>query len=126
MSIDRGALASIITGSPTPDYVLRIATKGFGVTRADLLSATLSHPLVHYRQVVAVALHDVAHLPWPEVGRRLNRDRSTVTYAATKVRRDPRLSAALETLAYEVRRQWALDHGQPPPPMPNQLSLLTD
>lgn len=126
MSIDRGSLASIISGSPTPDYVLRIAAKGFGVTRSDLLSSSLSHPLVHYRQVVAVALHDVALLPWTEVGRILNRDRSTLTHAATKVRHDPRLSAALETLAYQARRQWSLDHGMPPPPMPNQLSLLTD
>lgn len=125
MTISSRSLVSAATGAPPPEYVRRLAAVGFGVTVADLEGPSKQRPLVQYRQVTMTAVRLMCGLSYPAIGRQFGRrDHTTVMHAVRKVeggrhhaagtpRR--RLWTSMDLLCQEVRRQWAIDTGQPVP-----------
>lgn len=104
-----------VTGGPTPDFVIRTAATGFGVSVFDLRGHSRARPLVQYRQVAMAAVKVMCGASFPETARHFDRDHTTVMHAKRRVEQDPRLSSTLDTLCHEVRKQWAVDHGAPIP-----------
>lgn len=113
--IERGSLASIVDGKPYADYVVRMAAHGFDVTIEELRSESRAQPLCQYRMVLMAALRNITGLSYPAIGRRFDRDHTTVMNACERCRNVPRLKRALETLTFEIERQWAVDHGEDVP-----------
>lgn len=120
--IDRGSLASIITGNPSADYVIRFAACGFDVTIEELVSDSRAQPLCGYRQVLMAGLRNMTGLSFPAIGRRFNRDHTTVMNACERCRKVPAMKRALEHLTVAVQHQWAVDNGRDMP-MPGQEVL---
>jgi chromosomal replication initiation ATPase DnaA len=71
------------------ENVLKVVGAEFGVSRAQLLSATRSSPDVAWARQVAMWLYFQAGAPcnYSLVGREFNRDRTTVRHAVAKANR---------------------------------------
>lgn len=133
MTIDRGSLVAAATGSPSADYVRRMAARGFDVTVEELRGRSRERPLVEYRQITMAAIRRLTPLSLPAIGREFYRDHTTVIHAIERVeggRHHPagskrrRLWETMDTLCHEVRKQWAIDSGGRCPP-PDQMDLDT-
>lgn len=127
MSVDTGYLAPLVDGCPSPEFTLRMSARAFGVTIESLTApATRSRDrkLGRYRTVSMAAMRAVAGQSYRAIGDTFGgRDHTSALAACQRCRQDPILRDALDSLSYEIRRQWAVDHGLPLPPNPNQLSL---
>lgn len=122
MTIDHGSLAAMVTGKPRAEYVRRMAATGFGVSVEDLCGDDRTEPLVLYRHVAMAAVRSLTGASYPAIGRLFDRDHTSCMHGERHARKDPKLRAALDVLCDEVRKQWAIDHGQPVP-IPGQLDL---
>lgn len=110
MTLTRGSLA--MGGKPHPEFVRRMAAKGFGVTIEELVGTCREVPLVKYRQVAMAATRTLTDLSYPAVGRWFgDRDHTTVMHGCRSVQADRRWSKVLGELCDEVKIQWAIDNG---------------
>lgn len=122
MTIDTGYLAPLVDGHPSPEFTLRLSARAFGVTAPAARSR--DRRLGRYRTVAMAAMRAVAGQSFRAIGDTFGgRDHSSIMAASQRCRQDPILREALDSLAYEIRRQWAVDHGLPLPPNPNQLTF---
>lgn len=132
MTIDRGALVGVATGSPPVAYVRQFAARGFDVTVDDMVGQSREYPLVEYRQVAMTAVRRLTKLSFPAIGREFgNRDHTTVMHAVSKIEQGKhhpagskrrRLWETADALCDEVRRQWAVDTGRVFPD-PGQMDM---
>lgn len=127
MSIDTGYLAPLVDGHPSPEFTLRLCARAFGVTIESLTapaSRSRDRKLGRYRTVSMAAMRAVAKQSYRAIGDQFGgRDHSSVMAASQRCRQDSILSDALDSLCFEIRRQWATDHGLPLPQPPNQLTF---
>jgi hypothetical protein len=127
VSIDTGYLAPLVDGCPSPEFTLRMSAKAFGLTIETLTepsSNARNLKISRYRTVAMAAQRAVARQSYHAIGHLFGkRHHTSVMAACERCRRDPILRDALDSLSFEIRQQWAVDHGLPVPPNPNQLSL---
>lgn len=127
MSVDTGYLAALVDGCPPPEYALRMAARAFGVSINDLTMPSKycrSQKMKRYRSVSMAAMRAVSRNSYRSIGHIFGgRDHTSVLGAVQRCQRDAILRDAVDSLSYEVRKQWAIDNGLPVPPDPNQLRL---
>lgn len=94
---------------PSPQQVIETASRLFSTPVADLLGKRRMHPLVEYRQVTMAVIKSVClgHGPdggisFPEVGRAMGRDHTTVMHAVQKIEGSKRLMGMAQRLTEHV------------------------
>lgn len=127
MSVDTGYLAALVDGCPPPEYTLRLAAKAFGVTIHQLTMPAKyckDRKVQRYRSVSMAAMRAVSRPTYRAIGALFGgRDHTAVLNSVQRCQKDAILRDAVDSLCYQVRRQWAVDNGLPVPPDPNQLRL---
>jgi chromosomal replication initiation ATPase DnaA len=68
--------------------VLDITCAVYGVTEEELLSSTRIQRFVRARQTIVTLMREQRGLSWFEIGRRLNRDHSTVIHCYNSCKKD--------------------------------------
>lgn len=88
-----GAVA-VLTSPPSPvehegtvKRVQRLAAHRFGVAEASMTSSRREGPAALARQVAMYAARELTPLSYPALGRRFNRDHTTIIYGCKKVAR---------------------------------------
>ncbi len=95
----------------TPSRVaaaLAAARELYGVTPAVVLGRSQSRGVVPVRHAVVAALHEACEVSSLELGRRFERDHTTILYSIAAARgraaRDAEYAAALALIAHEIAR----------------------
>lgn len=106
------------TKSGRPEEVIGAVASVLGMRPTDLLSRTKAPIVVRARAVACLALRDAGRLSYPEIGRVMSRDHTTVIYAVKLAREllaehDPTDRAARPYVAaYEAGvAAWDVDAG---------------
>lgn len=71
------------------NWVVKMAAEYFAVDEEQILSENREHPVARARQVVIAVLVRRWRMSYPQVGRLVNRDHTTVLHALRRVGADP-------------------------------------
>lgn len=71
----------------TYDDILRVVCKERGVTKAQINSEQRTRPIAHARQEVAALAKYLTGMSLPEIGRKQNRDHTTIVHSLRSVRK---------------------------------------
>ncbi len=116
MDMAQAVLRDVIrTGEPRRvrvDDILRVVTKQFGVTLADILSQRRTANVVRPRQIAMYLAKTLTLRSLPEIGRRFGgRDHTTVLHAVRKMdglrSHDAKLRAELDDLEAKIMERVA-------------------
>ena len=92
------------------DAILRIVSERRNIPIAVLMSRTQEKLICDARHVVMYLANDVAKRSFPQIGRQLGRDHTTIMHGVQKVRRmlrdDPRLSDEIHELEKQFHQIW--------------------
>ncbi|MFN3387482.1 MAG: helix-turn-helix domain-containing protein [Allosphingosinicella sp.] len=102
--------------------VVLLVSSEFGVSRAELVSEHRGREIAHPRQVVMYLASQVTPASLPQIGRRLNRDHTTVMHGIRAVRK--RMAEDPELAARVGRLRRALEPPEPLECEPAQLDFL--
>lgn len=93
------------TACPTPEVVLEVVARQFGLRVRDLRAPDRSKPRTQARHLGAYLLRTRCGLSYPEIGRRLDRDHSTALYGVRRTEERLTRDASLASLLGIVEKE---------------------